>query len=307
MINNSVIKNPNSIFGMLLILSFLFIASCDNTEPSASFDEPFPKRKKNLWWKLGDQFSLLKYGDTVTLTLDFDNDTRTNYLIEKQTGDTVFAGTVSKYRGLYFLNHQTNDTSYWISAVDINKNISSTHNTITGLGTAEVQMEFLIKAIRKGKYQDLVTYTNQDSSVIYLHPDKETLYGFYASLLDTIPADTMVYLPGEKITPSDSTGIGIADVEKSSGEFDEYQDFEENFMIKNLYPNPAQDFCFLETYDAVEYMYDLTDASGTLYQRDRIVNGKVRIDLSEMEPGVYFIRVYPENKSSYETVKLIVA
>ncbi len=302
MINKLIFKNT---IWVLLVLSSVFIVSCDQTDTAVSFDEPFPEHKKNLWWKLGDQFSMQKHGDTLTLTLKFDGDTRTNYLIEKETGDTVFAGTVSKYRGLYFFDHQISDTSYWISAVDINKSLFNTHNTITGLGTGERQMKLLEDAIRQGKYQELVTYTNEDSSIIHLHPDKQVLYDFYASLVDTMPADTIVYLSDDKITQSDSGEL--ADVENMTGEFDEYQDFEENFMIKNLYPNPARDHCFLETYDAGNYMYALTDASGTLYQKDKIHEGKTRIDLSELEPGIYFIRVYPENKSRYETVKLVVA
>lgn len=292
-------------FLMVSICSCLMMAGCEQTTPSASFDEPFPKHKKNLWWKLGDQFSMKKHGDTLTLTLDFDDDTRTNYLIEQETGDTVFAGTISKYRGLYFFDHQISDTSYWISAVDINKSLFNTHNTITGLGTGERQMKLLEDAIRQGKLNELVTYTNNDSSIIHLHPDKHVLYDFYASLVDTMPADTMVYLPENKTTQSGSGEL--ADVENMTGEFDEYQDFEENFMIKNLYPNPARDHCFLETYDAGDYMYALTDASGTLYQKDKIYESKTRIDLSELDAGIYFIRVYPENKSRYETVKLVVA
>ncbi len=298
----------NKITGRLLIslvLGCIVLVSCDDTDPAVSFEKPFPKRKKNLWWKLGGQFSMQKYGDTLTLNHVFDSDDRMNYLIFEDAGDTVFAGTVSKYRGLYFFDHQINDTSYWISAVDINKNIFSI-NTITGLGTAETQMELLEDAIRRGKYQELITYTSKDSSSIYLNPDKEILYEFYASVLDTMPADTLVYLPDEKQSePADSTVV--AGVEESTAEFDEYQDYEENSMIKNLYPNPAQEYCFLEIYDAGNYIYELIDASGVLYQTNRITEKKIKIDLSGLKPGIYFIRFYPVDKERVETMKLVVS
>jgi len=163
-------KMRNRIFILTVLLTFL-LTSCDDSQPDITFDSPFPKRKKNLQWKLGDQFSILKNNDTITYRITFNHIDRENYIINNNTNDTIFAGTVSKYRGLYYFDHQINDTTYWISAVDIDKDIFNMHNTIRGLGlgTAFQQMLLLNNEIEQGNLKKLIKYTDPDKNIIRLH------------------------------------------------------------------------------------------------------------------------------------------
>lgn len=292
----------NRIFISTLLLTFL-LTSCDDLQPDISFDSPFPKRNKNLQWKLGDQFSILKNNDTITYRITFNHTDRENYIINNNTNDTIFAGIVSKYRGLYYFNHQINDTTYWISAVDIDKDIFNMHNTIRGLGTAFQQMLLLNNEIEQGNLKKLIKYNDPDKNIIRLHPDKKILHDYYSSIIESFPADTLVDLTTDQEPTENTTDTlqfkELQDTPETAVDFEEYE------IIKNVYPNPTKDHCNIELYKTNQYHFDLVDNSGKLVHRGQFTNRTNKIDLTDFQTGIYILRVYTADKNDIETVSII--
>jgi hypothetical protein len=196
-------KTGNLTLPAMVIVFLAIFSGCNDLAKQEynrdiSFNTPFPKRNKNLHWKLGDRFTILMDGDTLTYHVSFNPDNRYNYIIDNSSDDTIFAGTVSKHKGLYFFNHRINDSSYWISGVDIDKSMFRGHNTIAGLGTAHFQMQMLYDSIQEGDYHDIIIYFDTVQKKIKLRPEIDILYSFYSSIIGQLARDTLIDLPVRK-------------------------------------------------------------------------------------------------------------
>jgi hypothetical protein len=148
---------------IILTISFALI-SCDGKEqikPISTFDSPFPKRNIDLKKILGDQLTIRNEWDTLILNIT--SSKKNNLIINSITGDTIFFGTVSKFRGLYYFTQQLNDSSYWIHAVKISDNL------IYGFNEAWTQTLLIDQAIKNGTNKKLVKYINSDSTFIRLY------------------------------------------------------------------------------------------------------------------------------------------
>jgi hypothetical protein len=82
-----------------------------------TFDAPFPKRNRNLAKILGDTLQI--EGRCFPLTFKILYTRKSNLIININTGDTLFKGTVCKYRDLFYFSEQINDTSFRIFALKI--------------------------------------------------------------------------------------------------------------------------------------------------------------------------------------------
>jgi hypothetical protein len=128
-----------------------------------SFDSAFPKNNKRLANILGDVLMLKNGEDTLTLKI---TSTKENNLVLATTGDTVFFGSVCKYRELYYLSQKVNDTAYHIGAFKIKDNL------VYGLTSQWAQHYEIDKKIMKGGHKPLVKYISRDTTVIRLLPTK---------------------------------------------------------------------------------------------------------------------------------------
>jgi len=75
--------------------------------------------------------------------------------------------------------------------------------------------------------------------------------------------------------------------------------------VVKAYPNPTTTELTLELPEmSGEYEYWLTDFTGRLITKTPITEWSTDVDLSQMQPGTYFLKVIKENKSS-KTVKIV--
>jgi len=275
----------------IIFLAFIGLISCDDNSNifriKVSFESPFPKRAKNLTYKLGDEFSIKRNKDTITYTVSYDKGEQVNFIINKKTNDTIFTGIVNKYRGLYYFNEQINDSSYWIYAVEIN------NGTIKGLGTNWIQMSFLNEEIDKSflnnsDLKGLIKSVNTDTSVIRLAPDKKILKEFYYSIIDSLPTDTFIsgfdYETQTELSNNKNVEL-INGLNETSN----------NEMIINLYPNPANDFITVETDKPDENIFMVANINGQISITGRLINKTTKIDVSELPEGTYFIKLDKED------------
>ena len=68
-------------------------------------------------------------------------------------------------------------------------------------------------------------------------------------------------------------------------------------LILSAFPNPATDFLILrvENYDYQNLSYQLFDVNGRLIVNKQIESNQVRIDMTGLVYGVYFLRVYSKD------------
>lgn len=269
------------------LIIFVALTSCNEPDkifPKSTFDTPFPKRNKDLTNILDDHLTIKSGNDTLTLRVfAFKN---YNLITNSKTGDTLFYGTVSKFRGLYYFSQQLNDTSYWIYAVKIKDNL------IYGLNSSWTQTMFVDTAIESGKHKKLVKYIDTDKKIIRLHPDKKELKNLFTTIIDNIPPDTILQFKEIYSTLTKTTKIATQ-IEPDDFEF-----------ISKAYPNPTTDFINIELQQK-NISYQLIDLNGKLVLEGQFTNNINKIDLSKQPNGVYgLILVNPKDKQK-ETIKII--
>ena len=272
----------------IIILTIIFaLTSCGGNlnEPNITFDSQFPKRNKNLANILGDKLTIKRGEDTLIYKIT--SSKNNNLIINSKTRDTVFFGTVSKFRGLYYFNEQLNDSSYWIYAVKISDNL------IYGLNTARAQLEYVDQEIKNGNNRKLIKYINSDTSFIRLHPDKREMKKLFSSIISNFLPDTILNYQEtySKIQDATST-LTVIDPE----------DF--NYISK-AYPNPTKDILNIELQQKSKSTFQLTDLSGKIVlqgQLNEIIN---KIDISKQQIGVYALTIVNTAEEEKETIKII--
>jgi len=71
---------------------------------------------------------------------------------------------------------------------------------------------------------------------------------------------------------------------------------ETNQEIK-LYPNPANNYLIIDSKSFINQNYEIIDISGKILIKNKILNNKQEIDLTNLKTGIYFIKI---NKNSYK-------
>lgn len=273
----------------ILITSVFVLSGCKSGDAPQSdirstFDTPFPKRNINLSNVLGDEL-LLKNG-TDTTKLIITSCKNNNLVTDGKTGDTLFRGTVCRFRGMYYFNMQLNDTSYWIYAVKIKSNL------IYGLNTLWDQMHSVDNLIEKGLYPKLVKYQNEYD--IRLHPDKRELKKLYSYIVDsTLSPDTILYSREPVFSFSDTTKADLS------------IDPEEMELVTKVYPNPTTDLVTIQKNKGAKLQYKLINLAGK-----PMINGvsderELKLDLSTYPDGLYLLELNNPKTPQKEQVKIM--
>jgi len=266
-------------------LIILFSSCGDSVDyfPKTTFDSPFPKRNRDLTSILGDNLTIKSGTDTLALTISaFKN---YNLITNSHTDDTLFKGTVCKFRGLYYFSQQINDTSFFIYAVKL------TDNLVYGLFTGWSQTSIVENAIENGQYQKIIKYRSADK--IRLHPDKRELKNIFSVIINSIPPDTILQFQ--------ETAPALTDTTKIVTQIDP-EDFE---FFSNVYPNPTTDYVNIELQQKGNITYKLTDISGKKVLQGQFSDTKNKIDLSGQPAGIFYLILYNPTDNHKETLKII--
>jgi hypothetical protein len=296
---------------VILISLFIFLASCGpSAEEKAAmekckqdeialersireklkntFDASFPGRNRNLARILGDTLQIRgRCGWWNILSYKILSSRKSNLIINIETGDTLFKGTVSKYKDLYYLNEQINDTSFRIFALKI------TDSLICGFQNY-FQYYQIDTAVEHGYYPKLVKYFDKNKNIIRLHPDKKELKRLFTSILDNTEPFEIVR------TKAISTTIDTLDLATPSDS--------ENFeILSKAYPNPAKNFINIELQKKNDVKFRLTDINGKTVLEGQFTNIANKINLSGMTDGIYFLTLLNIADKQNETIKIIKA
>lgn len=274
-------------FQILSLIILLF--SCKKAEdaatsfPSLTFDGPFPKRNYDLTKILGDHLMLKSGSDTTSLKISgFKN---YNLITDANTGDTLFKGSVCKFRGLYYLNEQLTDTSYLIYAIMLKGNL------LYGLNSVCNQTIKAEEAIKIGKYQKMLV--SRVPEMIRLHPDKREMRLLFSEILKDITPDTILNIQNHVLPLTGTTNEAEA-IES-----------EELEIFSNVYPNPTKDYVYIELQKKTDFSYQLTDLNGKMVFQGQIKELKSKIDLSGQPSGVFYLTITDLKNNPIETLKII--
>ncbi|RZL44130.1 MAG: T9SS type A sorting domain-containing protein [Pedobacter sp.] len=278
-----------------IILAFLVtLSSCkeiktETTEevipPISTFDSAFPKNNKMLSHILGNELTIKSGNDTLKLKI-ISNKTY-NLIVDIKTGDTLFFGSVCKYRDLYYLNEKVSDSSYYISAFKIDGKL------VFGLTNRVLQHYDVDDKITAGNNKKLVRYINSDTTVIRLRSDKKELKNLFTAIMDDVVPDTILNYDKSNI------------VTEESGTSEEFEKKNiENTLI--VYPNPATEFINLEFTHKRKALFQLADINGKIVLQGKLDDLVNKIDISNQKPGIYFLTENEIGKSDKATAKIII-
>ena len=248
----------------------------------ATFDSPFPKRNRDLSKILGDTLQL--EGWCIGSDFKIVSNRKLNYIINIDTRDTLFKGTVCKYKDLYYLSEQVNDTAFRIFALKV------TDSLIYGFRNY-IQYFKIDSAVGHGKYPKLVKYVDSNKN-IRLHPNKKELRKLFTYImLDTDPC----YI----VHPS--ANIKVKEEEPVSANI-ETEDFE---TLSKVYPNPASDIVNVDLYEKNKATpYYVSDMNGKIVLHGQFNEISNKIDLSQLANGNYNLSLVTPEKQT-ETLKII--
>lgn len=279
----------------IITLSILIaLSSCKQVEEEteetilirSSFDAPFPKNNKNLSNILGDELILKREYDTLTLKI---TSTKTdNLIIDARTKDTVFFGSVCKYRDFYYFNEKLDDTTYHLSAIKIKGNL------IYGLTNRFIQFQEVDDQIMQGGNKKLVRYFSPDSTVIRLHVDKKEMKNLFTTIISTVVPDTILNYNNSYSEVPD-TKETITNVEQ-----------DENASAFKVYPNPVTDYLTIALKHKGKSSFQIADLSGRTIlhgQLNEVVN---KIDLNKQPGGIYLLTVINSENNETEAKKIVI-
>lgn len=249
-----------------------------------TFESPFPKRNRNLSKILGD--TLYIQGNCGPIGYKIVSKRKHNLIINIETGDTIFKGTVCKYRDLYYLNEQLNDTSFRISALKI------TDSLLYGL-QSYFQYSQIDSAIENGYYLKLLKYKDDNKKLIRLHPDKKELRKLFTTILfHTKPFEIMNKKVGS-VSSNDTEDI-TDPIEPG--------DYE---LFSKVYPNPATDIINIVFEHKIKSTFQVTDMSGKMVLQGQLDEFENKIDISKQATGIYALTIINTANKKTETVKIV--
>jgi hypothetical protein len=69
-----------------------------------------------------------------------------------------------------------------------------------------------------------------------------------------------------------------------------------------IYPNPSFDFLYVQPLYEKKYSLSIFNVNGELIQIDQNLRGKKRIDTSNLNKGIYFLKIYQDGATSFQKV-----
>jgi len=280
------------------MLSLIFVGGCMEgvsiSEPPlyTAFNEPFPKRGINLSREMGSDFWIKKNGRTFPFHIEYYRADRTN-LITDTEGDTMFNGTISQYRGVYYFNHKLNNGNYQIAAMQLDGDL------VKGFLAFHSQMHWLQDSLEKWKdvkpKKDWPGYllACEDENIL-IQTEKRAAKMLFEPLLEKMEYDTLIR-------------EGFEADQQVSSENKEEEPIPEtkNSLIKSISPNPAVDQCIIFLSES-EYSVTLTlrNIEGKKLDKVTINDRQYTFDLGPYPSGTYIIQA--DNGEMNETEQLLI-
>ena len=209
---------------IILILAVCVLVSCEEAAVQApvqsSFEGEFLKRKRGLKSLLSDRFTVLdtKNNTSQYYQLAFDVDSRQNYLLDGNSGDTLDSFVCLRNRSLWYLIRPNLDSAYTIQALEMRA------DTILGWNQSYEQMKAVDE--RVGRVEFSMDTLNSRHALI---ADKHAVRSLFGQILEQSEARYIIASQGD---PERVRETDVPEQEMTA----------DNQEIFVLYPNPASSF-----------------------------------------------------------------
>ena len=297
-------------------------------ESEIVFNDEFTFGGQDEWTTIELQKPFVYEGNNIALTIYDNSDSNLGY---SGSHDTFYATAADTLRGLYKTSSSKIDI-YHIEEVygyDLKTSIYSTpanqyyvntvkfeFGAVTEEETPSVPQNLSANAINENSISlSWTSAKNATSYNVYRGTEKLANVTATSYLVESLTADTeycftITALNGD--AESDKSAAACAKTEKAKEEEEEEEEEDDNnddgveelSSSLNVYPNPVNDKLYIETNVEIENVAIYT-ITGVMVGQQTTDNGQqtLTIDLSELNSGIYFIKISTDNG---EIVKRIV-
>jgi hypothetical protein len=274
----------------------------------SNFDAPYSKRNQDLSEILGDSFQVYSTceGIRYILTFRIQYTKKNTLIINSETSDTVFRGTVCRNRDFYYLTEKIMDKKYRIFAWKI------TDTFIYGLYNY-YQYYQIDTAITNGSYPKLIKFVEQNKNNIVLQSKKRKLRQLFTSIINSTKPFEFVKPYSISKTPNkeDLANTIEPDNEVKSDSTEPNFEVLSNSIkaeglniIAKVYPIPTKDIIHI---DLQQYIgktdYFLSDMKGKILMQGQFNDINNKIDVSRLANGTYALTILKPNHQK-ETIKI---
>lgn len=302
-------------FKFLFLLSFVILVhiSCKNQNKDlTTFTGPFPKRAINFTNVAGDSiaFEQIRYLipegkqidienivfdsiiDTLVYKIFFEPKTRYNLVIN-QCGDTIYYGLISRYRGLFFCSTKVNDTTWHIGAFKMRGGY------FEGFTDIRFQPWFVHQYINNHRDNKMIVVADTTTPAFRLKPNKKELLPIFKFYMTNAVKNKIV---------DNNSNPEIENLLEKPSKADLIKGYQitEDSLIDDFYPNPAIDFVCIKFFTPGDYTAHFIHSSGKKMKNIALHSITEKILVSDLDPGLYVVKIYSETSRCFETKKLIV-
>lgn len=260
-------------------------------KPESAFTQTISKRNVNLVRKLGPSFSLIEGRNTVTYKLEFDNETDFNTILTEK-GDTVFSGTVNRFKGLYLLNNKLSSGNYLIHALKV------TDSTMTGLNSEMDQAYLIDQQIKKGKLSEAIL---DSAETVLINPDNKTADILFYTILRKIDIYKRAdYKPSSKKASNSKTETAK---EAETTDISPVTPKEELKYIETIFPLQVRRKITVRLKrDMFPCTYQIISTEGEIMLKGKMERKRKTIDCQSIKSGTYYLTIL-ENEETIVFVK----
>ncbi len=287
------------------LVTTLFITSCedsiDQVHVKTQFQGELEKRHINLQRLLSDEFTTVDDrdgGKRITYILDFDRNSKMNYIMDKVSGDTLLETLVSKYKKFWFLEEAITDSTFSLSVLSLEDNfIKGWQSNLEQMKTDQGLV--LDKMVDAGKTDELLLQKND--KLYILKPEKRILKDVFSEVLDSLDHHIKLYNIG-------SSKNYVQEEDELEVDSNEDKGTDPEKYIKKVYPNPATNNFTIELYEEGNYLIQLFDKNGQVVKEAKMTMEEIIMDVTELEAGTYIIALeQPSNRKILDKIKLVVS
>ncbi len=219
-------------------------------------------------------------------------------------GDSVqISGVLTEYKNLLEISTTTTNPAP-ITFTNLGMGITQTPSVITTPQFNEAVEGRLIKFIgctfsAAGTFSTGTNYTVNTSAGTFVARVTSSLSSLFSTAIPTGTVDIVGI--GSQFCSSPTSGCttgyqlalrDINDITNSSIGIREYNEMQGNF---SLYPNPVSGSIHIYSHDIKSFEIEILDITGKIL-RPKKINEHEGTDVTGLAPGIYFMKIYTENK-----------
>lgn len=282
---------------LILPLLFFALAGCSEGGPKfketfikSRFQSEFPKRYRNLKDKFGDEILIKRGKDTLKVEFKFEKKSKINHIVINN--DTVFSGTVTKYKKKYYLSREIKDSTFFIHAISIKKDL------IKGLGYEVEQMLLVDDFFNQKLYKDplkrkcVPLIKHKDSTCVILKTDKKLVGSLFNFILNEIRPDTLIRQ--QQVMDSVSVIKLLTDTVKSN--------LEPTYQV---YSNPLDREVIVKCKQQKKCRCIITDTGGKVVYTSQLQNEVNNITVNGVA-GFYIVSIYNSGNEKIQSSKVYI-